>query len=223
LKEEDGGKKRYKARLVVKGFAQKKGIDFDEIFSPVVKMTSIRTILSLVVVEDLHLEQLDVKTTFLHGDLEEEIYMQQPQGYEVKGKENLLCKLNKSLYGLKQAPRQWYLKFDTFMTEQGYSRCHSDHCVYFKRLENGSYIIFLLYVDDMLVAGSSMQDINVLKKKLDNSFAMKDLGATKKILGMRITRDMKNRKLTLSQGEYIGKVLERFRMQNAKPVSTHLA
>jgi hypothetical protein len=88
-------------------------------------MTSIRTILSLVVVEDLHLEQLDVKTTFLHGDLEEDIYMQQPQGYEVKGKENLVCRLKKSLYGLKEAPRQWYLKFDMFMTEQGYSRCHS--------------------------------------------------------------------------------------------------
>jgi len=104
LKEEDGGEKHYKAKLVVKGFAQKKGIDFDEIFSPVVKMTSIRTILSLVEVEDLHLEQF-VKTTFLHGDLEEEIYMQQPQGYEIKGKDNLVCRLKKSLYGLKQAPR----------------------------------------------------------------------------------------------------------------------
>jgi hypothetical protein len=131
--------------------------------------------------------------------------------------------LKKSLYGLKQAPRQWYLKFDRFMTEQGYSRCHSDHCVYFKKLENGSFIILLLYVDDMLVAGTNMQDINVLKKKLSNSFAMKDLGAAKKILGMRITRDRKNRKLTLSQGEYTEKVLERFRMQNAKPVSTPLA
>ena len=151
MKEEDGGEKQYKARLFVKGFAQKKGIDFDEIFSPVVKMNSIRTILSLVVVEDLHIEQLDVKTTFLHGDLEEEIYMQQPQGYEVKGKENLVCRLKKSWYGLKQALRQWYSKFDGFMTEQGYNRCHSDHCVYFKRLENGSYIILLLYVDDMLV------------------------------------------------------------------------
>jgi hypothetical protein len=212
LKEEDGGEKRYKARLVVKGFAQKKGIDFDEIFSPIVKMTSIRTILSLVAVEDLHLEQLDVKIAFLHGDLEEEIYTQQPQGYEVKGKENLVCRLKKSLYGLKQAPRQWYLKFDRFMNEQGYSRCHSDHCVYFKKLENGSFIILLLYVDDMLVAWSNMQDINVLKKKLSNSFVMKDLGAAKKILGMRITRDRKNRKLTLSQGEYTEKVLERFRM-----------
>jgi hypothetical protein len=223
LKEEDGGEKRYKARLVVKEFARKKGIDFDEIFSPVVKMTSIRTILSLVAVEDLHLEQLDVKTSFLHGDLEEEIYMQHPQGYEVKGKKNLVCRLKKSLYGPKQAPRKWYLKFDRFMTEHGYSRCHFDHCVYFKRLENGSYIILLLYVDDMFVPGSNMQDINVLKKKLANSFAMKYLGVTKKILGMRITRDMKNQKLTLSQGEYIEKVLERFKMQNAKTISTPLA
>ena len=109
------------------------------------------------------------------------------------------------------------------MTEQVYDRCHSDHCVYFKRLDNGRYIILLLYVDDMLVVGSNMQDINVLKRKLAKSFAMKDLGAAKQILGMRITRDRKNRKLTLSQGEYIEKVLQRFRMQNAKPVSTPLA
>jgi hypothetical protein len=109
------------------------------------------------------------------------------------------------------------------MTEQGYNRCHSDHCVYFKRLENGIYTIFLLYVDSMLVAGSNMQDINVIKKKLANSFAMKDLGAAKKILGMRITRDKKKCKLTLSRGEYINKVLERFGMLNEKPISTPLA
>jgi hypothetical protein len=127
------------------------------------------------------------------------------------------------LYGLKEYPRKWYLKFDRFMIEQGYSRCHYDHCVYFIRIENGSYIILLLYVDDMLVAESNMKDINMLKKKLSNSFAMKDLGASKKILGMRITRDRKNRKLTLSQGEYTKMVLERFRMQNVKPVSTPLA
>jgi hypothetical protein len=132
-------------------------------------------------------------------------------------------KLKNRLYGLKQDTRQWYLNFDMFMTEQGYSRCHSDHCVYFERIENGSYITLLLYVDGMLFAGSNMQDMNVLKKKLADSFAMKDLGATKKILGMIITRDRKNHKLKLSQGEYIEKVLERFRMHNAKPVSTHLA
>jgi hypothetical protein len=148
--------------------------------------------------------------------------MQQSQGYEVKGKENLVCRLKKSLYDLKKAPRQWYLKFDRFMTKQGYSRCHLDHCVYFKRLENGIYIILLLYVHDMLVAGSNMQDINVLKKKLANSFSMKDLGVAKKILGMIITRNRKNHNMTLSQGEFI-EVLERFRMQKAKPVSTPLA
>jgi hypothetical protein len=109
------------------------------------------------------------------------------------------------------------------MTEQGYNRCYYDHCVYFNRIENGSYIILLLSIDDMLVARSNMKDINVLKKKLANSFAMKNLGVAKKILGMRITRDKKNRKLTLSQGEYIEKVLERFRMKNAKPIGTHLA
>jgi hypothetical protein len=119
-------------------------------------MTSIRTILSLVAVEDLHLEQLDVKKTFLHGYFEEEIYMQQLQGYEVKGKENLVCSLKKRLYGLKQAPRQCHLKFGRFMTEQGYSRWHSDHCVYFKNIENGSYIILLLYEDDMFFAGPNM-------------------------------------------------------------------
>jgi len=112
----------------------------------------------------------------------------------------------------QQSPRQWYLKFDRFMKEQGYSTCHSDHCIYFKRLENGIYIILLLYVDDMLVTGSNMQDINILKKKLANSFVMKDLGVAKKILGMRITRDIKSCKLTLSQGEYTKKVLERFIM-----------
>jgi hypothetical protein len=117
LKEEDGGKKRYKARLVIKRFAQKKCIDFDEIVSLIVKMTSFRTILNPVAIKDLHIEQLDVKTNFLHGDLDEEIYMQQPNAYEVKGKENLVCKLKKSLYGLKQAPRQCYLKFDRFMIE----------------------------------------------------------------------------------------------------------
>jgi hypothetical protein len=108
------------------------------------------------------------------------------------------------------------------MIEQDYSRCHSDHCVYFKRIENRSYIIMLLHVYDMIVVGSYMKGINVLKKKLANSFAMKDLGVANKILGMRITRDMKNHKLTLSEGEYIDKVLERFRMQNAKLVSAPL-
>jgi len=185
-------------------------------------MTSIRIVLSIVATEDLHLEQLDVKTAFLHGDLEEEIYMEEPQGFEVKGKEKLVCRLKNSLYGLKQVLQQWYLKFDSFMAEQGYSRCNSDHCVYFKRLDNDNYIILSLYVDDMLVAGSNMDHIRELKQQLAQSFAMKDLGAAKQILGMKICRDRKNIKLTLSQDDYVEKVLQRFHMENAKIVSTPL-
>ena len=149
--------------------------------------------------------------------------MHQPEGYEVKDNENLVCRLKKSLYGLTQAPRQWYLRFDKFMCELGYHRCHSDHCGYFKKLDNENYIILLLYVDDMLVAGSNMQHINELKHKLARSFAMKDLVYTKKILGMRITQDRKNKTLNLSLGEYIKKVLKRFNMQDAKVVGTPLA
>ena len=123
-----------------------------------------------------------------------------------------MCKLKKSLYGLKQALRQWYLKFDSFMHEHGYSRCHSDHCVYFKRLDDSSYIILCLYVNDMLVAGSNIDHIKGLKAQLAHAFSMKDLGAAKKILGMKICRDRKNKKLTLSQAYYIVKVLQCFSM-----------
>ena len=126
-------------------------------------MTSIRTILSIVASEELHLEKLEVKTTFLHGDLDEEIYMAQPQGFEVKGKENLVCKLKKSLYGFKQAPQQWYLKFDHFMHKHVYNRCYSDHCVYFKRVDDDNYIILCLYFDDMHVPRCNMDHIKGLK------------------------------------------------------------
>jgi len=165
VKTEHDASKRFKARLVVKGFQQKKGIDYSEIFSPVVKLTTIRVVLGIVAAENLHLEQLDVKTAFLHGELEEDIYMQQLEGFAIQGKENQVCKLKKSLYGLKQAPRQWYKKFDNFMCSSGYTRCQADHCCYVKHFDN-SYIILLLYVDDMLIAGSSIEEIDKLKQQL---------------------------------------------------------
>ena len=221
IKEEHDGNKRYKARLVVKGFQQKEGVDYNEIFSPVVKLTTIRLVLKIVAAENLHLEQLDVKTAFLHGDLEEELYMRQPEGFIKEDRKNLVCRLKKSLYGLKQAPRQWYKKFDSFMSSHGFTRCQADHCCYFKKFDN-NFIILLLYVDDMLVAGSNMQEIVNLKQKLSKQFEMKDLGAAKQILGMRIKRDTNSRTLLLSQDKYIDKVLSRFNMQNAKVVSTPL-
>ena len=148
--------------------------------------------------------------------------MAQPQGFEVKGKENLECRLQKSLYGLKQAPLKWYLKFDRFTHEHGYNRCHSNYCVYFKRLDDDNYIILCLYVDDMLVAGSNMDHIKGLKCQLARAFSMKDLGVAKQILCMKICKDRKNRKLMLSQVDYVEKVLQHFSMENAKAVNIPL-
>jgi hypothetical protein len=161
----EGKVEKYKARLVAKGYSQVEGIDFGEIFSPVAKLTSIRFMLSVVAAFDFEVEQMDVKTTFLHGDLEEEIYMKQPEGYVVKGKKELVCKLKKSLYGLKQSPRMWYQKFDTYMLGLGFTRRKEDHCVYFKLI--GDHLIYLvLYVDDMLLIGNNKEIIQDVKTQL---------------------------------------------------------
>ncbi|KAK0605571.1 hypothetical protein LWI29_028241 [Acer saccharum] len=213
---------RYRARLVVKGYAQKEGIDFNEIFSPVVRLTTVRVVLVMSAVFDLYLEQLDVKTAFLHGELEEEIYMLQPEGFVKEGKENLVCRLTKSLYGLKQAPRCWYKRFDSFIISLGYNRLNSDHCTYYKRFGDGDFIILLLYVDDMLVAGPNKDRVQELKAQLAREFDMKDLGPANKILGMQIYRDRKDRKIWLSQKNYLRKILRRFNMQDCKPISTPL-
>nr|GEW42722.1 retrovirus-related Pol polyprotein from transposon TNT 1-94 [Tanacetum cinerariifolium] len=211
---------RYHARLVVKGYAQKEGIDFNEIFSPVVRMTTVQVVLAMCATYDLHLEQLDVKTAFLHGNLDEEIYMLQPEGFEQKGKENLVCRLNKSLYGLKQVPRCWYKRFDSFIIGIGYNRLHADPFAYFKRFGNNDFVILLLYVDDMLVAGPNKDRISKLKAQLAREFEMKDLGPANKILGMQIHQDRVSRKIWLSQKSYVKKILQRFNMQDCKPIST---
>ena len=178
IKTEPDGKRRFKARLVVKVYSQRKGINYAEIFFPVVKLTSIRILLTVVASENLHLEQMDVKTTFLHGDLDKEIYIQQPEEFVVPGKEHMVCKLTRSLYGLKQAPRQWYKKFDFFMTKSGFCNVEKDTCCYFKKYTD-SYVFLLLYVDDMLIARSSMREINNLKTRLSAALEMKDLGPAK--------------------------------------------
>ncbi|GJT94760.1 retrotransposon protein, putative, ty1-copia subclass [Tanacetum coccineum] len=167
IKEGIGGvqKPRYKARVVARG-----------------------VILSLTACEDYELEQLDVKMAFLHGNLEETIYMRQPPGFE-EGTGNKVCLLKKSLYGLKQSPRQWYKRFDVYMISNGFSRNNYDSCVYFKEFALGMYIYLLLYVDDMLIACKSKSEIEYTKGLLRKEFDMKELGPARKILGMEIVRD----------------------------------
>lgn len=213
----------FKARLAAQGYSQRKGVDYDEIFSPVVRHTSIRVMLGLVACWDLYLEQMNVKTTFLHGNLKKEIYMVQPEGFVKTGEEDSVCRLKKSLYDLKQAPRQWYKRFDTYMLQIEYQRCDYECCVYVKNLGNSSPIFLLLYVNDILIARSNMDDIVELKRLLGEDYEMKDLGATKKILGMEIRMDRSSKRLWLSQRSYIEKILDKFDMINAKPVSTPLA
>lgn len=187
------------------------------------KHTSIKIILALVAVHNLELDQMDVKTTFLHGNLEETIYMSQPEGYEVKRKEEMVCLLKKSLYGLKQSPRQWYKRFDSFVVSNGFNRSSYDSCVYFRRLKPDCFIYLLLYVDDMLIASADMEAIKELKNLLQSKFEIKDLGAARRILGMDIIRKRNEGLLYLSQLSYVQKLLRRFNMLDSKPVSTPIA
>ena len=140
---------KYKARLVVKEYRQKEGLDYFDTYSPVTRITSIRMLIALAAVHDLKIHQMDVKTTFLNGELEKEIYMEQPEGFIVPGKEKKVCRLVKSLYGLKQAPKQWHAKFDQIMLANGFKINECDKCVYIKNVMNHEVIV-CLYVDDML-------------------------------------------------------------------------
>ncbi|KAM1269944.1 hypothetical protein ACFX15_001999 [Malus domestica] len=207
-----GSIERYKARLVAKGFTQREGIDYNDTFSPVSSKDSMRIIMALTSHFDLELHQMDVKTAFLNGDLEEDIYMVQPPGFSERGKDNMVCKLNKSIYGLKQASRQWFLKFDQVVTAHGFVENKMDDCIYLKH--KGSKFIFLvLYVDDILLASSDMQLLRETKTVLSTNFEMKDLGEAHYVLGIEITRDRKRKLLGLSQKGYIERVLNRFNME----------
>ncbi|GJV31553.1 retrovirus-related pol polyprotein from transposon TNT 1-94 [Tanacetum coccineum] len=200
----DGTVDKYKARVVIQGFRQREGLDYFDTYSPVTRITSIRTIIAIAALRNLEIHQMDVKTAFLNGDLEEEIYMNQPEGFIAPGQEGKVCRLVKSLYGLKQAPKQWHQKFDHTMLESGFKINECDKCVYVKDTSAG-YVILCLYVDDMLIVGSNDKIIRSTKDMLKSKFDMKDMGLADVILGIKIIRTQNG--LVLSQAHYVDKIL----------------
>ncbi|KAL1194917.1 Retrovirus-related Pol polyprotein from transposon TNT 1-94 [Cardamine amara subsp. amara] len=212
-RDSKGNIERYKARLVAKGFTQKDSIDYTETFSPVSKKDSLRIVLGLVAHYDLELHQMDVKTAFLNGELEEEVYMDQPEGFVATGKENLVCRLKKSIYGLKQASRQWYIKFNDTILSYGFVEVIVDRCIYMK-VSGSKFAILVLYVDDILIDANDMGMLSDGKKYLSGNFEMKDMGEASYVIGIEIIRDRSQGLLSLSQKGYINKVLERYGMAN---------
>ena len=188
------------------------GLDYTETYAPVIKFTTIRLLLALVAHYDLELHQIDVVTEFLNGDLDEDIYMEQPEGCIDKRKSDHVCKLLKALYGLKHAHRQWHAKVDDFLIgELGFKTSRSDPCLYIKRISNTTMLI-ALYVNDLLLAGSDINVITWMKGELNKRFEMKDLGEAKVCIGLEIQRDRTAKTLSLTQTKYASNVLERFRM-----------
>nr|GEW99844.1 retrovirus-related Pol polyprotein from transposon TNT 1-94 [Tanacetum cinerariifolium] len=200
----DGTIDKYKARLVIKGFRQREGLDYFDTYSPVTRITSIRMIVAIAALRNLEIHQMDMKTAFLNGDLEEEKYMNQPEDFIAPGQEGKVCRLVKSLYGLTQAPKQWHQKFDHTMLESGFKINECDKCVYVKDTSSG-YIILCLYVDDMLIVGSNDKMIKSTKDMLKSKFDMKDMGLAVVILGIKIIRTQNG--LLLSQAHYVDKIL----------------
>ena len=208
---------RYKARWVILGCSQREGLDYNETFASVVKPMSYKALFALAAALDWDLEQMDVKTAFLYGAVEEVIYMMQPTGFKSHRHPNRVCRLNKALYGLKQSPRVWYQTFASFMKELGLSPIDADYSV-FSDPRTGT--IVALYVDDVLVTGPNRADIQRIKRALNAKFHMTDLGACAYYLGMTVTRDRVNRIIRLGQAAYVERVLREHGMWDAKPVST---
>ncbi|KAH9704344.1 hypothetical protein KPL70_011418 [Citrus sinensis] len=211
----EGRVETFKARLVAKGFTQKEGIDYEETFSPVAMLKSIRILLSIAAVLDYEIWQMDVKTAFLNGHLEENIYMQQPDGFIQRGQEHMVCKLQRSIYGLKQASRSWNIRFDQAIKSLGFIQNIDEPCVY-KKIQEKSVAFLILYVDDILLIGNDIGVLTTIKSWLAKQFDMKDLGEASYILGIKLLRDRKNKTLALSQAVYIDKILARFSMENSK-------
>ena len=212
----EGKVERFKSRLVAKGYSQRQGLDFEETFSPVVRFSSIRTLLALAIQKDMIVHQMDVVTAFLNGELDEEIYMQQPDGYQVSGKENLVCRLKKSLYGLKQAPRCWNRALREFMMQAGFVQSNADPCV-FIRLDEHTTIV-AVYVDDLILITDVIEVMLEIKGLLSERFRMKDMGQLHYCLGVNIVYGQNC--VWLHQKQYITLMLGKFGLTDVNTVST---
>jgi hypothetical protein len=198
-------------------------VDFNKTFSLVACFESLQLVLVLAMLEDWEIHQMDVKSAFLHGDLDEEIYMEQPIGFVVAGQEHKVCKLQKALDGLKQASRAWNLQFHGVLNELSFTQTYSDAGVYVYHLqEGGDSVIVILYVDDITILGNSIKKINALKKSLSSRYEMTDLGEIQSYLGVNITRDRASHTIEIDQKEYVQTIVERFGMRDANPVYTPL-
>ena len=211
----DGNVTIYKARLVAKGYRQVQGVDYDETFSPVAKLKSVRIMLAIAAFYDYEIWQMDVKTAFLNGFLKEELYMMQPEGFVDPKNANKVCKLQRSIYGLVQASRSWNIRFDEMIKAFGFMQTYGEACVY-KKVSGSSVAFLILYVDDILLMGNDIELLDSIKAYLNKSFSMKDLGEAAYILGIKIYRDRSRRLIGLSQSTYLDKILKKFNMDQSK-------
>jgi len=221
IKQEAGIVTRFKARLVARGFSQQHGVDFDETYSSVARLKTVRCFLAVVAIRDLELELMDVETAYLNAPLKERVYMKQPQGYH-RGSDKSVWLLKKALYGLRQSGREWHQHVDQFIMSLGFKRCQSDQCVYIKTSRSGHPILILLYVDDIpsAFAEQDRQEWEEIKRAFAEKYKIKFLGEADWFLGMSIVRDRKSKLLWLHQKSYAETVLEEFGMEECKGVSS---
>jgi hypothetical protein len=219
-RKQDGSVDRYKDHLIAKGFKQRYRIDYSDTFSPVVKATTIRLVLSLAVSRGWFLRQLDVQNAFLHGTLEEDVYMRQPLGYEDPTRSRYVCKLDKAHYGLKQTPRAWYLRFSAKLKQLGFCSSKADTSLFIYD-KHGVTMFLLMYVDDIIMTSSSPTTVDALLKDLRSDFARKDIGNLHYFLGIQVMK--KDGSLVLSQEKYAYDLLGKVGMCNCKPVATPLS
>ena len=219
LKEGPNDKEIFKARYVAKGFTQVYGSDYFETYSPTAKITSIRILMQISVQYDLIVHQMDVKTAYLNAPIDCEIYVKQPEGYEITNhpKETLVYKLNKSLYGLKQSGRNWNNLLHKFFMNNNFIQSSADPCVYFTKSEL-DYIIALIWVDDIVLATNSTDCLSKIKTLLKDTFMMKDLGPISRFLGMKFVQT--DDSIEINQTHYLNKILLKFGMEQCKPRST---